>query len=175
MEEKDKRPSSSLPRVLIIGLFGVIVVMGLILVFRITSQPAITQPEVRPNALAESNDACVECHRNATPGIVEQFGTSTMAAADVICSNCHVVEADYPGAVEHEGDYILASPTSAKCKKCHGVEVAQYNQSRHSIPAWVAAFGSEGLNSTIMQIYESIPEGLYAPNKERNAIASLEG
>jgi hydroxylamine dehydrogenase len=175
MEEKDKRPSSSLPRVLIIGLFGVIVVMGLILVFRITSQPAITQPEVRPNALAESNDACVECHRNATPGIVEQFGTSTMAAADVICSNCHVVEADYPGAVEHEGDYILASPTSAKCKKCHEVEVAQYNQSRHSIPAWVAAFGSEGLNSTIMQIYESIPEGLYAPNKERNAIAALEG
>ena len=49
------------------------------------------------------------------PGIVDQFGRSAMAAAKVICNDCHTVKADYPGAVEHEGVYILASPSSAMC------------------------------------------------------------
>lgn len=166
---------SNLPRVLIISLFGLIVLLGLILVFRVTSQPNITMPEERPNVLANSTDACVECHRQASPGIVEQFGSSTMAAAKVICNDCHTVQQDYPGAIEHEGSYILASPTSAMCEKCHQVETAQYNQSRHGLPAWVAVEGSENLNPTLMAIYEAIPEGQYAPNKERNQIAAIEG
>jgi hypothetical protein len=53
----------------------------------------------------------VVCHQNATPGIVGQFGHSTMASAKVNCSDCHVVKADYPDATEHEGAYILSSPT----------------------------------------------------------------
>ena len=73
-----------------------------------------------------------------SPGIVDQFSHSTMAAAEVTCRDCHEVSADYPGAVEHEGDYVLASPTTARCEKCHEAEVAQYYQSRHSLPSWVA-------------------------------------
>ena len=163
-------------RVLILGLVVVIIVLGTALIIMAISRSG--QPvseESRPNALTESNNECVECHERATAGIVQQYGHSTMAAANVDCQDCHEVTADYPGAVEHEGTYVLSSPTSAMCQKCHEKEVAQYNQSRHGLPAYVAVFGSKDLNPDLMAMYESIPEGQYAPDKSRNAIAELEG
>ncbi len=98
-----------------------------------------------------------------------------MAAAEVTCRDCHEVKADYPGAVEHEGDYVLASPTTAMCEKCHEAEVAQYYQSRHSLPAYVAVAGSTELNPNLLAMYQAIPEGSFAPDKARNAIAAIEG
>jgi hydroxylamine dehydrogenase len=163
-------------RVLILGLVVVIIVLGTALIIMAISRSG--QPvseESRPNALTNSNNECVECHERATAGIVQQYGHSTMAAANVDCQDCHEVTADYPGAVEHEGTYVLSSPTSAMCQKCHEKEVAQYNQSRHGLPAYVAVFGSKDLNPDLMAMYESIPEGQYAPDKSRNAIAELEG
>ena len=79
--------------------FGwLLVVLGFILVIRLTSQPVVTAQQKQPDALANSNDRCVVCHRQSSPGIVEQFGHSTMAAAKVSCTDCHEVAADYPGA-----------------------------------------------------------------------------
>ncbi len=175
MESPAKSPSSRFPRVLVIGLAGLVVLLGLILVWRLTSQPAVTAADRRPDALAASTDRCVACHRQSSPGIVEQYGHSTMAAAKVTCNDCHTVAADYPGAVEHEGVYVLRSPTSAMCQKCHQQEVAQYNQSRHGIPAWVAVVGSKDLSPALLAAYQSIPEGQFAPDKSRNQIAALEG
>jgi hydroxylamine dehydrogenase len=129
----------------------------------------------RPDALANSSDECVACHRNATPGIVDQFGHSTMAAAKVSCRDCHEVKADYPDAVEHQGTYILQQPTTAMCQKCHQSEVAQFMQSRHSLPAWVAYAGSKDLSPDLQAKYQAVPEGLYSPDKSRNAIAAMEG
>jgi hypothetical protein len=98
-----------------------------------------------------------------------------MAAAKVTCKDCHEVKAGYPGSSEHEGSNILASPTAATCQRCHQVEVAQFNQSRHGLPAYVAVAGSKDLPPDLMKAYQSIPEGLFAPDKSRNVIASLEG
>ena len=123
-------------RVLIIGLVVVILVLGLGLLAATlgrTTAPVAGEP-TQVNALANSDNKCVVCHERTTPGIVEQYGHSTMAAAEVSCQDCHEVAADYPGAVEHEGTYVLGSPTTAMCEKCHGAEVAQFNQSRHGLP-----------------------------------------
>ena len=161
-------------RVLVIGILVVVLVVGLALVmFAVTR--AVSPNTRAVDALANSDNACVTCHRNTTPGIVEQFGHSTMAAANVTCEDCHVVSADYPAAKLHEGDYVLASPTSAMCAKCHGAEVAQFNASRHALPAYVAVFGTSGLSQDLLDKYASIPEGQFAPDKSRNAIAALEG
>ena len=163
-------------RVLIIGLVVVIVVLGLALIVLAIGQPATVQPEAGTvDALADSTDACVTCHRRTTPGIVEQYGHSTMAAAKVTCHNCHEVKADYPGAEAHEGTYVLRSPTPAMCQQCHTSEVAQYMQSRHSLPAYVAYAGSTGLSPELLKEYQSIPEGSYAPDKMRNALFAIEG
>ena len=99
-------------RVLIVGLTAVIVVLALALV-AITvgrsSTPPAADPAAPVDALAESDDGCVTCHRLQTPGIVEQYGHSTMAAAGVACQDCHVVEEGYPGSVPHVGRqfYVL--------------------------------------------------------------------
>jgi hydroxylamine dehydrogenase len=162
-------------RVLVIGLVVVLVVLGLALVILLIGR-AGTDESGRPvDALAASTDECVTCHRRSTPGIVDQYGHSTMAAAEVACRDCHEVAADYPGAVEHEGTYVLRSPTTASCQPCHQTEVAQYNNSRHGLPAYVAVFGTEDLSDDLMSLYESIPEGQYQPAKARNVIGAMEG
>jgi len=162
-------------RVFIIGLVAVIVVVGLALVILAIGQPAAPVETERVDVLANSDDECVVCHRRTTPGIVEQYGHSTMAAAEVSCQDCHEVKADYPGAVEHEDTYVLNQPTTAMCQVCHAAEVAQFNQSRHGLPAYVAYAGTGDLTPEQLEMYEAIPEGGFAPDKMRNALYALEG
>jgi hydroxylamine dehydrogenase len=61
------------------------------------------------------------------------------------------------------------------CAKCHTAEVSQFDQSRHALPAYVAVFGSKDLSPELLALYQAIPEGQFAPDKSRNAIAGLEG
>jgi len=171
----DSREVIRSARVLIIGLVIVIIVLGgalILMAIARSGSPAEAEPV---NVLVNSQDECVVCHFKTTPGIVEQYGHSSMAGAEVKCRDCHEVAADYPDAVEHEGAYILASPTTAMCEKCHTAEVAQYYQSRHSLPAYVAVAGSKELTPYQLAFYQSIPEGQFSPSKARNAIAELEG
>jgi hypothetical protein len=162
-------------RVLIIGLVAVIITLGGALIMMAIQRAGSPSGVERVNVLANSNDECVVCHQRTTPGIVEQYGHSTMAAAEVNCRECHEVEVGYPGSAEHEGTTVLASPTTAMCEKCHRQEVAQYNQSRHGLPAYVAFAGSQELSPEHLAMYEAIPEGQFSPDKSRNAIAELEG
>jgi hypothetical protein len=162
-------------RLLIFGLVAVVIVLGLALVALVIGQPAAPVTEEAPNALASSRDECVVCHTRTTPGIVEQYGHSTMAAAEVSCQECHEVEANYPGSVEHEGTHVLQSPSTAMCKKCHQQEVSQFNQSRHGLPAYIAYAGTEPLTPEQLAMYEAIPEGSFNPDRARNALYALEG
>jgi len=161
-------------RLLIIGLVAVIVVLGMALIIQAIARPTAAGVETRVNALATSTDECVACHRRTTPGIVEQYGVSTMAAAGVACRDCHEVPADYPAAVEHEGTHVLPSPTTAMCQKCHGQEVAQFYQSRHSLPAYVAYAGTEVLTPEHLALYEAIPEAEQGPEQMRSVLFDLE-
>ncbi len=168
------KPLSTL-RILIIGLVAVMAVLGVALIILVIGH-AGTQVDLESvDVLANSSDDCVTCHREESPGIVNQFSHSAMAAAEVTCRDCHEVKADNPGAVEHEGSYVLAAPTTSMCQKCHEDEVAQFMQSRHSLPAYVAVAGSKDLSSNLMAMYQAVPEGSFAPDKARNAIAALEG
>ncbi|MCJ7658292.1 MAG: hypothetical protein MUO67_03985 [Anaerolineales bacterium] len=162
-------------RLLIIGLVVVVVILGLALIAMAITRSGTTEVAEEVDVLANSTDECVVCHRKTTPGIVEQYGHSTMAAADVACQACHEVKAGYPGAVEHEDTFVLRSPTTAMCKDCHTNEVAQFNASRHALPAYVAYAGSKELSPEHLAMYEAIPEGSFSPDKSRNAIAELEG
>ena len=171
------RPSKPLRmlRILILGLVAMIFVVGAAFIVLVIGRAGTQVNLQQVDILSNSTDECITCHREDTPGIVEQFSHSGMAAAEVTCRNCHEVNADYPGAVAHEGTYVLASPTTAKCQKCHEDEVAQFYQSRHSLPAYVAVAGSKDLQPALLAMYKAIPEGSFAPDKARNAIAVLEG
>ena len=172
IEQKDRL---ILGRTFIFGLVAVIAVLGVALIVLAITRSGAEAAGENVNALAASTNECVVCHRRTTPGIVEQYGHSSMADAEVECQACHEVVENYPGGVAHEGSYILASPTPALCEKCHTQEVAQYNQSRHSLPAFVAVAGTGDLDQNLLDLFAKIPEGSFAPNKERNAIAAIEG
>ena len=175
MTDNQQRQPLKGARLLIIGLLCVIVTLGLAVIVLAIGRGGERVESRRVDALASSRDECVSCHRRATPGIVQQFGHSTMAAAEVGCKDCHEVAAEYPGAVEHERSFVLAEPTPAMCQRCHEVEVAQFNQSRHSLPAYVAYAGAQALDSTLLGKYESIPEGSFNPDQMRNALFAIEG
>ncbi|MBI9046143.1 MAG: hypothetical protein JEZ06_16745 [Anaerolineaceae bacterium] len=162
-------------RMVFFGILGVILILGAALVILGIGRAGTPSDTSDINVLENSKDDCVVCHAKETIGIVEQFGSSTMAAADVACLDCHEVSADYPDAVEHEGTYVLQTPTTARCEVCHETEVAQFEQSRHALPSYTAVFGTEDFTEDMMAAYQSIPEGGFAPDKSRNAIAALEG
>ncbi len=175
MSESNQSNFFQTSRVLVLGLVAVALVVGLSWVILTIGTGSEAPAQDRVNALASSSDECVVCHKRTTPGIVEQFGIGTMAAAGIACQNCHEVASDYPGAVEHEGSYVLSQPTTAMCERCHTIEVQQYNQSRHGLPAYVAYAGTGNLTDEQLAMYEAIPEGRFAPDKMRNALFALEG
>jgi hypothetical protein len=162
-------------RLLILGVVVVVIVIGMILVIRAVGGTDSTAEMEPVNVLANSDNECVVCHERNTPGIVQQYGHSTMAAAEVTCQDCHEVKSDYPGAIEHEGTYVLNSPTAAMCESCHTAEVAQFNQSRHALPAYVAYAGTEVLSEEHLAMYEAIPEGGFGPIQARNSLHAIEG
>lgn len=162
-------------RTIVVSLITLVFALSIVIAFLSVNRAMTEAGPENINVLAGSNNDCVKCHQNASPGIVEQYGISTMAAANVTCQNCHEVEENYPGSVKHEGTFVLSSPTPAMCGKCHTAEVMQFNQSRHGVPAWVAYTGVEELTDNQIKLYQSIPEGQFAPDKSRNEIAALEG
>ena len=175
MNQPEPKPLVRPGRPLVIGLLVTIVVLGLVAVVLILQRSTQLTNPAQIDALANSSDTCVTCHRNSSPGIVEQFGHSSMASNKVGCRDCHEVQASFTGAIQHQGTYVVNHPTTAMCQKCHQAETAQFEQSRHGIPAWVAFAGTDGLTPAQMAQYQSIPEGQYAPSKARNAIGALEG
>ncbi|MBK8020862.1 MAG: nitrate reductase [Chloroflexi bacterium] len=163
-------------RILIVALIVILIIPGLALVFAAISNSVATSDEPRAvNVLAQSTDACVTCHNQTTPGIVEQYGHSTMAAANVTCSNCHEVTSDYPGAIAHEGTFVVNSPSPAMCQDCHANEVAQFAQSRHSLPAYVAMVGIDSISPELLEIYQAIPEVTFGPIQQRAVLFDIEG
>ena len=162
-------------RLVIIGILVVIIVPALAFIIAAIGRSIFADPsDTAPVALDNSN-ACVACHRKTTPGIIEQYSRSSMAAANVTCQNCHEVEAGYPGGIAHHGSFVLTVPTTAKCATCHQNEAAQFNASRHGLPAYVAMWGAGGLSEEHLAIYESIPEGSFNPDRMRNALFEIEG
>lgn len=176
-QEASSKPSSSF-RLLILGIIAVLIVAGLTLVIMAVSRSGTATSSDEPvNVLADSDDDCVVCHTRNTPGIVEQYGHSSMAAAEVTCRDCHEVDADYPGAIEHEETYVLNEPTTAMCETCHENEVAQFNQSRHGISSYVAYAGQDALSPEHLAMYQAVPEGGYSDDKvrARNSLHAIEG
>lgn len=168
-------------RVLIGGIIltGLILVVGAGILSVARSEDGTSEdPGDIVAQLSESDDECVVCHSNHTPGIVNQYGRSDHFRSDVSCADCHEVKEDYPGSVQHpEAEfYVLSKSSPAKCETCHRQQVNQFNLSRHALPAYVAYAGTEILSEDLLAQYESIPEGGALPGgRARNALHALEG
>src|SRR5512135_1359081 len=56
--------------------------------------------------LSPESAACVECHRQATPAIYQQWGDSKHFRGNVGCAECHGSKRGEPGAIEHNGTWM---------------------------------------------------------------------
>ncbi len=91
-------------------------------------------------ALAQAGSKCIDCHKEVTPGIVEQHLDGKMGKGGMDCSACH--------GTDHKTDKDFAKakmPTPATCKGCHSTQVEQYEAGKHSL-AWVAMEAMPMLN-----------------------------
>ena len=85
--------------------------------------------------VSEDGKACLECHSSSTPGIVEQWQSSTHAKKGVDCYSCHQASAHDPAAFDHYGRKIAVIVTPNYCGRCHAAEVRQFEKSHHAAAA----------------------------------------
>jgi hypothetical protein len=78
------------------------------------------------------SQACVECHKSITPGLVKQWQDSTHARKGIGCLECHQRSKGAADAYEH-GDALIATiVTPRDCGRCHQTEMEQFERSHHA-------------------------------------------
>ncbi|MFH1574828.1 MAG: multiheme c-type cytochrome [Acidobacteriota bacterium] len=81
---------------------------------------------------AENLPVCIGCHKDVTPGIVDDWQQSKHAENSITCDTCH---GDKHQSVSDVSNVAL--PTPATCGICHERQVTQFNGGKHAL-AWVA-------------------------------------
>lgn len=92
--------------------------------------------------------ACIECHKQESPGLFADWAGSRHAAANITCLDCHQAdEHDKDVSKTHYKQYersdtkwgvseyktpIAAVVTPKDCSRCHPDEVKQYSGSKHA-------------------------------------------
>ncbi|MCI0652602.1 MAG: hydroxylamine oxidoreductase [Planctomycetes bacterium] len=80
---------------------------------------------------AESR-ACVDCHRQVNPGIIDHWKGSRHARSGIGCVECHRAETADADAFDHYGATIAAVVTPRDCSRCHLAEAAEFAASHHA-------------------------------------------
>ncbi|WP_027184338.1 multiheme c-type cytochrome [Desulfovibrio inopinatus] len=120
-------------------------------------------------AMTDQAVACIECHKQTTPGIFGDWAKSRHASANISCIDCHMAKPeDNDIATDHAKYYdraelpygkrqyevpVAAVVTPKDCSRCHPDEAEQYSRSKHAntleiiwkIDPWL----NDGMNSAI--------------------------
>ncbi len=75
---------------------------------------------------------CVSCHATATPGIVEQWRSSSHFENDVGCIDCHQAAAADVDGFDHHGRRISIIVSPLDCSQCHDKEFQEQKGSHHA-------------------------------------------
>lgn len=82
--------------------------------------------------MSEQTENCLECHKQHTPALYDQWGASKHFRANVGCYECHSAESSDPDAFMHYGFEIAILVTPKDCARCHSREVEEFASSHHS-------------------------------------------
>jgi len=86
--------------------------------------------------ITEVGRECIDCHKDETPGIVNDWKDSRHGHVGVSCLDCHQTDKNSPTATQHESlvgtdVYISILVPPSTCAQCHPVEGQQFNNSGH--------------------------------------------
>ena len=73
-------------------------------------------------------NVCVDCHKELTPNIVDDWHLSKHSEADVTCDTCHG-----EGHSSAEDVAKVSLPTLNTCNECHTDQVAQFSRFRELV------------------------------------------
>lgn len=118
----------------IIGLLGLMFLASLIFVqwmevARRKQEAGLIAHQV---SVPASSRACVDCHRQASPGIIDHWHGSTHAQKGVGCVECHRAQKEDADAFNHYGELIATIVTPKDCGACHKAETAEFMASHHA-------------------------------------------
>ena len=120
---------------IIIGLLGLLFLTSLILSFNGWKWPAnVKESGLAPHhvSIPASSKACVDCHRQSSPGIIDHWTGSTHAVKGVGCVECHQAEKSDVDAFNHYGATIATIVTPKDCSRCHKTETDEFIASHHA-------------------------------------------
>ncbi len=84
------------------------------------------------NHLSRESATCISCHKEQSPGIYQQWGSSSHYGANIGCYECHKSKAGAPDAMRHKDFVVSVIVSPNKCGECHKTEVEQFSNSHHS-------------------------------------------
>jgi hypothetical protein len=119
---------------IVIAVLGLLFLGSLVLVQKLEIDRRRVEAgfEVEPVVVPASSRQCVDCHGQATPGLVEHWKGSTHAHKGVGCVECHQAESDDADGFDHYGAHIAAIVTPIDCGRCHPDEAREFGASHHA-------------------------------------------
>jgi hypothetical protein len=87
---------------------------------------------LRHVSIPSNSNACVECHRQSSPGIIDHWMGSTHAEKGVGCVECHQAEPGDADVFDHYGALIAVVVTPRDCGRCHQTEYTEFTGSHHA-------------------------------------------
>jgi hypothetical protein len=119
---------------MVVGSLGAVFLLSLVLVqWREVARKAEESGRApRHVAVPAESKACVDCHAQGNPGIIEHWKGSTHAEKGVGCVECHRAEEADADAFRHYGAVIASVVTPRDCSRCHPAEGEQFARSHHA-------------------------------------------
>lgn len=136
---------------LIIAALGGLFLLSLVFVqwmevARKRQEAGLAAPHI---AVPANSKACVDCHAQTTPGIVDHWKGSTHAEKGVGCAECHRAEPGEADMFVHYGAPIAAVVTPLDCSRCHVQEFREFEASHHAAAGNILASLDNFLAETV--------------------------
>ncbi len=106
-------------------------------------------------AVPASSRACVDCHSQGTPGIVDHWQGSPHARTGVGCVECHTANPKDADAFEHYGVTVATVVTPKDCARCHQEVAEEFEGSHHAAAGNILASLDNFLAETVEGARES--------------------
>jgi hydroxylamine dehydrogenase len=135
----------------IIGILGLIFLASLVLVQwkEVQRKEHETGGRTTNVSVPFRSQSCVECHQQASPGIIDHWKFSTHAEKGIGCVECHSAEKDDVDSFLHYGETIATIVTPLDCSKCHKTEYEEFTNSHHAMAGNILASLDNRLAETV--------------------------
>ncbi len=108
--------------------------VGLLLLTSVLAVARVNATDASPREmkLTSETKSCIECHKDLTPAIVQQWRASKHYSVNVGCYECHQADEKDADAFRHNDVFISTIVSPKDCARCHQKEVEQFSSSHHS-------------------------------------------